>query len=89
MLKEAIEDRIKGLILKDVDIIFVKERHLFDRISKINFVKLGGKEIRIILVNDLSDITALSNADMKKLGWNKARKKKVKDDERRDSNDQV
>lgn len=69
-LKQGIEDRIRGLALSGVDIIFVKERHLFDRLSRMPLaLPKGSKPINLCFCNDLDDLKALSHQDMRALGW--------------------
>lgn len=76
-LKDGLENRLKGLALEGVDIIFVKERHLFERLSKMPLpLPKGSKPISLCLVNDLNDLKALSHQDMRALGW--VRQEKVK-----------
>ena len=67
-LKAGLEERIKGLVLEDVDIIFVTERHLYDRLSKMPFPNLK-KEVRVMFVERFDNLKALSIRDMRKLGW--------------------
>lgn len=74
-LKDGLETRLKGLVLEGVDIIFVKERHLLDRLMKMSLPK-GTKPIQLCLVENLDDIQALSHQDMRKLGW--VRQEKLK-----------
>jgi len=75
-LKTGLEERIKGLALADVDIILVKERHLYERLKtlKVPGVK---RQIQMVLVNNLDDMKALSHVDMRSLGW--VREEKVRD----------
>lgn len=76
-LKQDLEDKLKGLALAGVDIIFVKDRYLFDRLSKMPLpLPKGSKPIHLCFVNELDDIKALSHQDMRKLGW--VREEKVK-----------
>ena len=76
-LKQGIEDRMRGLALAGVDIIFVKERHLFDRLRSMNLkLPKDAKPIHLCFCNDLDDLKALSHQDMRALGW--VREEKVK-----------
>lgn len=79
-LKEGIEKRIQALVLEGVDIIFVKERHLFDRINQIKMhIPNVKKAIQVMLVDDFDDLKALSHQDMRMLGWVREEKLTVKD----------
>lgn len=77
-LKQGLEDRVRGLALENVDMIFVKERHLFERLSAINVPGVT-KKITLMLVTDLNDLKALSHVDMRALGWVREEKITVKD----------
>lgn len=77
-LKQGMEDRIKGLALEGVDIIFVHEKLLFERLSRMKIPGIN-KQIQMVLINDFKDFKALSLRDMKKLGWIRKEKLSVKD----------
>lgn len=77
-LKDGLEDRIKGLALEGVDIIFIKEPHLYDRMKRINVSNVT-KPIQVIMVREFDDLKALSHVDMRALGWVRAKKLSAED----------
>lgn len=67
-INEDLRERVKGLALEGVDIIFVKDRYLFDRLSKLKVPGIE-KAISLFRVNDFDDLKALNEKEMNELGW--------------------
>lgn len=73
-INEDLRERVKGLALEGVDIIFVKDAFLQHRLSRV-IVPGISKNITIMLLPDFEDFKALNEQEMKELGWVREEKK--------------
>ena len=67
-LKRDLDERMKGLILNEVDLIIFKDRFVMERVRNMKFPGLK-KQIQLMLVSNLGEVQALSIQDMRAVGW--------------------
>ena len=67
-LKHDLDEKMMGLALDKVDVIFITDKYLMERMRKLKLPK-DCKPIQVMYVEKLTDLKALSIVDMRKNGW--------------------
>lgn len=70
-LTTDLKERVKGLCLNGCQLLLVKENHLVDRISRLQFDNVDHR-VYILKVDEFDDLKAIDEEMMRKAGWVRA-----------------